>query len=54
MLYICLIKQDNLQPNSGILISTEKVQRLTSEQESNKLDTSTPHLLIMFKDDDIV
>lgn len=41
------MKQDNLQPNSGIPNSTEEVQRLTSEQESNNLDTSTPHLLIL-------
>lgn len=36
-------KKDNLQPSSEIPTSTEKVQRLTGEQESNKPDTNIPH-----------
>lgn len=39
------MKKENLQPNSEIPFRTEEVQRLTSEQESNNLDTSTPHLI---------
>jgi hypothetical protein len=37
------MKKDNLQPSSGISKSTEKVQRLTGEQRSNKPDTNIPH-----------
>jgi len=36
-------KIDNQQPILGIPQSTKQVQRLTSEQESNKLDTNIPH-----------
>ena len=35
--------EDNLQPSSGSSESTEKVQRLTGEQNSDKPDTNIPH-----------
>jgi hypothetical protein len=38
-----MTKKDNLQPSSGSLESTEKVQRLMGEQSSNKPDTNIPH-----------
>lgn len=37
----------NLQPSLGTLESTEKVQRLTDEQESNKSDKNIPLPLIL-------
>lgn len=36
---------DNLQPTSGSSSSTETVQRLTGEENTNKPDTNIPHLL---------
>ena len=46
IVYICLMNNyDNLQPNSGSSLSTESVQRLTGEENTNKPDTNIPHLL---------
>jgi hypothetical protein len=41
--------EENLQPSSGNLNSTEKVQRLTGEQDSNKPDTSAAQPLKRLK-----
>lgn len=42
-------KIDNLQPSSGSSKSTEKVQRLIGEQNSDKPDTNIPHPNVKLK-----